>query len=229
MKVQKSSEGIVITGSITGEDRLTSIEIIELTGGKDTLRVGTGMQTVSGTILIDALGQATGDRDLVDFSSSSTGISLKSTSNGAFYTSRGSGLFGDFLDLFSGRVEYKHFEKVVLTSQNDTVDIRDSADTRLMTIDLGDGDDKLFNAGQGSVIITGAGRDDIRFSNNIGITDLSGDDRLTIGGIIEFHGGLRYKTSEVRGLRHTAACSGLASTRTVSLLSRRPASERSTS
>ena len=53
-----------------------------------------------------------------------------------------------------------------------------------------------MNAGQGSVIITGGGHDDIRFSHNIGIADLSGDDRLTIGGIIEFHGGLRYKTSE---------------------------------
>ena len=78
------------------------------------------------------------------------------------------------MDLFSGRVEYKNFEKVVLTSKNDTVDIRDSAETRLMTIDLGDGDDKLLNAGQGSVIITGGGKDDIRFANNIGIADLSG-------------------------------------------------------
>ena len=73
------------------------------------MHVGTGLETLSGTILIDGKGQTPGDRDVVDFSSTTTGISLKSTSNGAFYASRG--LIGDVLS--SGRVEYKHFEKIV--------------------------------------------------------------------------------------------------------------------
>jgi hypothetical protein len=65
-----------------------------------------------------------------------------------------------------------------------------------MEIQLGAGDDLVIRAPQASVIYTGGRPRRHPCYKNVGIADLSADDRITIGGVIEFHGGLRYKTSE---------------------------------
>jgi len=68
--------------------------------------------------------------------------------------------------------------------------------TGQLGLDLGGGNDTLKSAPWGTVVTTGDGADDIRVSDGIGITDLSASDRITIGGVLQFHGGLRYKWSE---------------------------------
>lgn len=65
-----------------------------------------------------------------------------------------------------------------------------------LTLHLGGGDDEVQSAPEGTVIYTDGGKDNIWVSKNIGIADLSADDRITIGRYLEFHGGLRYKWSE---------------------------------
>ncbi len=71
-------------------------------------------------------------------------------------------------------VQFKNFEEVKFGDHNDVVRV---------------------NA-PGLMVTTGGGADDIRFSNGIGVADLSPQDTITIAGVLGLHGGVRYKWSE---------------------------------
>ncbi|MGO7136332.1 calcium-binding protein, partial [Rhizobium leguminosarum] len=63
-------------------------------------------------------------------------------------------------------------------------------------IKLSDHDDVLISADFGSVITTGEGQDKVWFTNGIGVTDLSADDRIALGGVLTLYGGLKNEASE---------------------------------
>lgn len=117
-----------LSTSSTDIDRVKDVEVIELTDEQDRVHVGTGIETLTGTILIDALGQASGQRDVLDFSGGSASVNLKQAGDGKLYTSSYSGLLGDIVDWLSGpsKINYANFEEVILTSNDDTVKVRAS-------------------------------------------------------------------------------------------------------
>ncbi|TAZ71163.1 hypothetical protein ELH72_30080, partial (plasmid) [Rhizobium ruizarguesonis] len=63
-------------------------------------------------------------------------------------------------------------------------------------VKLSDHDDVLISADFGSIITTGEGQDKIWFTNGIGVTDLSADDRIALGGVLSLYGGLKNEASE---------------------------------
>ncbi|NKL67436.1 calcium-binding protein [Rhizobium leguminosarum] len=63
-------------------------------------------------------------------------------------------------------------------------------------VKLSDHDDVLISADFGSIITTGEGQDKIWFTNGIGVTDLSADDRIALGGVLTLYGGLKNEASE---------------------------------
>ncbi|MBB4112774.1 Ca2+-binding RTX toxin-like protein [Rhizobium sp. BK226] len=63
-------------------------------------------------------------------------------------------------------------------------------------VKLSDHDDVLISADFGSIITTGEGQDKIWFTNGIGVTDLSNDDRIALGGVLTLYGGLKNEASE---------------------------------
>ncbi|WP_165940326.1 calcium-binding protein [Rhizobium laguerreae] len=63
-------------------------------------------------------------------------------------------------------------------------------------VKLSDHDDVLISADFGSMITTGAGQDKVWFTNGIGVTDLSGEDRIALGGVLTLYGGLKNEASE---------------------------------
>ncbi|RUM03845.1 hypothetical protein EFR84_19170, partial [Rhizobium chutanense] len=63
-------------------------------------------------------------------------------------------------------------------------------------VKLSDHDDVLISADFGSIITTGEGQDKIWFTNGIGITDLSSEDRIALGGVLTLYGGLKNEASE---------------------------------
>ncbi|MGM4884618.1 calcium-binding protein [Rhizobium sp. 62_C5_N11_2] len=63
-------------------------------------------------------------------------------------------------------------------------------------VKLSDHDDVLISADFGSIITTGEGQDKIWFTNGIGVTDLSSEDRIALGGVLTLYGGLKNEASE---------------------------------
>ncbi|WP_165448600.1 calcium-binding protein [Rhizobium leguminosarum] len=63
-------------------------------------------------------------------------------------------------------------------------------------VKLSDHDDVLISADFGSIITTGEGQDKVWFTNGIGVTDLSADDRIALGGVLTLYGGLKNEASE---------------------------------
>ena len=63
-------------------------------------------------------------------------------------------------------------------------------------VKLSDHDDVLISADFGSLITTGEGQDKIWFANGIGVTDLSSEDRIALGGVLTLYGGLKNEASE---------------------------------
>ncbi|WP_326912876.1 calcium-binding protein [Rhizobium johnstonii] len=63
-------------------------------------------------------------------------------------------------------------------------------------VKLSDHDDVLISADFGSIITTGDGQDKVWFTNGIGVTDLSGEDRIALGGVLTLYGGLKNEASE---------------------------------
>jgi hypothetical protein len=160
-------------------DTLLSIEKFKLSPHADIVRVAKdSAQLLAPLKEIDAGGQDNGGRDILDLSQWGSGVEFTDGKIKGYQT------------------DFKNFEKLIFTASNDKVDLHDRSDTRGIQVDLGVGDDTLVRAPQAAVIYTGAGHDNIWITNNAGIADLSADDRISIGGIFQFHGGLRYKWSE---------------------------------
>lgn len=67
----------------------------------------------------------------------------------------------------------------------------DGADKVVLT----DHDDAFLGAARGTIVETGGGRDKVWFSQDVGIADLSMDDRVTLFGDLPLYGGLRWKYS----------------------------------
>ncbi|WP_164736472.1 calcium-binding protein [Rhizobium vallis] len=63
-------------------------------------------------------------------------------------------------------------------------------------VKLSDHDDVLISADFGSIITTGDGQDKIWFTNGIGVTDLSAEDRIAFGGFFTLYGGLKNEANE---------------------------------
>ena len=205
-----------------GDDVLASIEKVVLSDKQDIVIIkpfdgqyyassGSGDQSVT---LIDmgdepeAAQQNQAAGDTLDFSQYGHGIYMKAgtTPLGDGYELYSDAKFKDATGLLFTNVEY-----IVASNSNDEVDIRgdghqatslakatdDSADsTGALRIDLGGGNDTLKSAPWGTTVDTGDGADQIWLADGIGITDLSGDDRLSLAGMLEFHGGTRYMWSE---------------------------------
>jgi hypothetical protein len=63
-------------------------------------------------------------------------------------------------------------------------------------VQLGASDDVVRVNAPGLTVKTGGGHDIIQISNDIGIADLSADDRLSLAGVLNLSGGIRYKWSD---------------------------------
>jgi hypothetical protein len=68
-------------------DTLIGVEKVELSGKADTVRVGANLDRVIGKVVVDALGQDAGSRDVLDFSKSTAPIKLWENASGELYSS----------------------------------------------------------------------------------------------------------------------------------------------
>ncbi|MFZ8360645.1 hypothetical protein ACO1LX_19745, partial [Staphylococcus aureus] len=76
-----------LSSASDGVDRALGIEVVELTQDADHLRVGSDLDKLEGAVVIDAGGQASGQRDVLDFSGFGS-MSLKQTGD-SLYASNG--------------------------------------------------------------------------------------------------------------------------------------------
>lgn len=124
----------------------------------------------------------------------------------------------------SAGVALEDFEKITATNQDDIISIQgtnwtptngvDPDTIVLWEIDGADGDDEITFSGAGGKIYGGggndildvdgyaaqmyggAGADTFHFSDNVLVGDASGDDRMTLSGLIDLTGGVHWEGSE---------------------------------
>ncbi|MBV7256148.1 hypothetical protein KCG44_05050, partial [Pacificimonas sp. WHA3] len=154
----------------------------EAIGDLDYIDLG-GNDAAEGSEIGDRLGGDEVDASAIDesvagdFSGGTQGVWLKS-------------------DPFT-RINFKGAEAVRTGSGNDEVTTGswDADSGKFMQIDTGDGNDKIFVAGEGAVITTGSGADQVQIGKTIQYTDLDSDDRIYHGGR-QLHGAVGSMTTE---------------------------------
>ncbi|MGO8600312.1 calcium-binding protein [Rhizobium ruizarguesonis] len=195
-----------LKSGITGIDKLINIEKIELSDRADELILSD--ESLDAPILID-MGKSgrtqsempTGETvspnafiekvDVVDYSGLSHGINYLNgvTSN------------HDDVDTLDNVFQWQGYDQELLTivdyaakgalGYNNALHVQGADQVK-----LSDHDDVLISADFGSIITTGEGQDKIWFTNGIGVTDLSNDDRIALGGVLTLYGGLKNEASE---------------------------------
>jgi Ca2+-binding RTX toxin-like protein len=177
-----------LSSSNTGQDDLFGIEQVKLSNYADRLVVSSSVIDVPKTT-IDAGTSTGGDGDILDFSTSSTGIRITQHDDGTLGATQNN----LFAALLTASVHYANFEKVILTSQDDSVKVSGTG----MTIDLGGGNDRLESSGPGTIVYTGDGEDRIEVSHNgqMLVADASTLDRMTMYGF-RLTGGIHWHDSQ---------------------------------
>jgi Ca2+-binding RTX toxin-like protein len=147
--------------------RLFEAETLFATDEADSLIVTD--DSVDADIIVD-LGLNNGaGRDLVDFSGLSFGVRYD---DGSVKKNEG-------LNLFDEKLKVIGAEHIILTDHDDVF-----------------ASEKLVE-GEGAILLeTGAGKDRVNFTPLVGVSDLSSEDRILLGGLIPLFGGARNALSE---------------------------------
>lgn len=191
---------IEVADGTGGIDRLFSIEKVIATDQKDTVEFSSfGPLATSRSLEIDLLG----GNDMFKLSSGYTFSRSSTSADVRLVVDGGDGT--DTVDLSGkltpvdieknsihdsrGVIKFRNFENIRLSSADDVID----GATKFALIDGGAGDDDFSDIGSGTAITTGSGKDTVRLSNNILVTDASAEDSLLAYKGMKLTGGI-YRT-----------------------------------
>lgn len=172
--LEDAGDGPAIVVDQTGGnfDRLAGIERIELSEKADYIRVDKDALKADVTI---KFGESERDQnfianvDVIDYSSVGESITYR---NGQVALG-----LGQTIEAFLGgqqNLVVEDADKVVLTDSSDT----------------------FISGAVGTIVETGGGNDRIWFTDGIGVSDLSMDDRVSLFGVVNLYGGVKAKYSE---------------------------------
>ncbi|WP_414470843.1 calcium-binding protein [Microvirga sp. M2] len=164
------AQGFQLTSPTSGHDLLFQIERIELTDKADHLTIRANalqFNPLLGSIVID-MGASERDQDFIG---NVDVVDYSQVAQGIVYDNGKVFLDGGRT---STAIVVENADKVVLTNQSDV----------------------LKSAAVGTIVETGGGADRVWFNKDIGISDLSGDDGISLFGAMDLFGGLRNKYSE---------------------------------
>ena len=152
-------------GSGIGNDTLIGIERIELSEGKDTVKIS---------------GDATGTFGKVEFSDGDVGSDPEDTIDLSGLSGSGANLSGGDTITFKD-MKFSGFEKIVGSSGSDTIDL--SGATRKLKVEGGNGADKITTGSGDDTLIGGTGDDTLNGGGGRDILEGEGGfDTLTGGG-----------------------------------------------